>query len=251
VWPHTGNLLSSRRRRLSGAARPSGKAYSVHGRLLAHRAEPTKYRALPAETAVWEKNALSLYEKAGLGGQLRIIESNSCIPSVGTDFTNAGCFGAVWGYAAAADGAGVVNWDVSYYTGSLQEAPAGAYWDAAAGGAGNVARASTGQAAHALYGRQRGVFGPYLVVNKDEYTMEFWGYSGAGATAQAWALLYTTVKVPELQLLGSHEYYYWPGRDMLLTRHADGASFRFWRFASDFATSAAANDAVAGERKIT
>lgn len=24
VWPHTGNLLSSRRRRLSGAARPSG-----------------------------------------------------------------------------------------------------------------------------------------------------------------------------------------------------------------------------------
>jgi len=38
---------------------------------------------------------------------------------------------------------------------------------------------------------------------------------------------------------------------MLLARHADGASFRFWRFASDFDTSAAAADAVAGERKIT
>jgi len=165
--------------------------------LLAHRAEPTKYRTLPSETAVWEKNALSLYEKAGLGGQLRIIESNLCIPSVGTDFTNAGCFGAVWGYAAAADGAGVVNWDVSYYTGSLQEAPAGSYYSAASAGS-PVARASHAQLAHALYGKQRGVFGPYLAVNKDEYTIEFWGYSGASATAQAWALLYTTVKVPEL-----------------------------------------------------
>ena len=37
---------------------------------------------------------------------------------------------------------------------------------------------------------------------------------------------------------------------MLLARLADGASFRFWRFASDFDTVAANHGAAAGERKI-
>lgn len=218
------------------------------------------------------------------------------MPSAGTDFSNPGCFGAVWGYTAEASAlttvplhphtaavptlrpvvnpkTGVVvpdattastppavAWDVSYYAGTLKQAAAGSYYPAT-GAAADPARAShaqprfacrtTGGTECAYYGKQRGVFGPYLVVSKDEYTMEFWGYSGASATAQAWALLFTTTKVAELQLLGSHEYYYWPGRSMLLARLADGASFRFWRFASDFATSAAANDAVVGEKKIT
>jgi len=112
-----------------------------------------------------------------------------------------------------------------------------------------AAWAATTQVAPAYKGKQRGVFGSYLVVNKDASVMEFWGYKVGTAE---WKLLFTTTAVAELQLLGSHEYYYWPGRSMLLARLGDGASFRFWRFAADFQTIAAtANEGTLVEKRIT
>lgn len=61
-----------------------------------------------------------------------------------------------------------------------------------------------------------------------------------------------STKVQALQLLGAHEYYYWPGRSMLLARLADGASFRYWRFNEKFDAQAASNDASGlAEDKIT
>lgn len=233
---------SDRRRRLAGE--DFGDRYGVHGRLLAHRPITTALRKLPANSAVWEKNALVLYRKAGLNGQIRIIESNLCVPSAAArTFTVEGCFGAVWSYSHSASGTtDKVYLDLSTHSG-------GSYKGATA----TRTKQAVAQADHAFWGKQRGVFGPYLVVNKDEFTMEWWGYKGASATDQAWAKLYTSTKVAELQLLGSHEYYYWPGRDMVLARLADGASFRFWRFAkTDFEVAAAANDAVAKiAKKIT
>lgn len=174
---------AQRRRRLSDTpgAGLGGARYGAHGRLLAHIAPTTAYRRLPTNSAVWEKNALVLYKKAGLNGQLRIIESNRCVPSVGTDFSNPGCFGAVWAYSPTAAGvADAVYWDVSYYSGGSRKWASAANLYPAAGA--DTARAKHAQADHVFYGKQRGVFGPYLVVNKDAYTMEWWGYKGASAT---------------------------------------------------------------------
>lgn len=95
-----------------------------------------------------------------------------------------GCYGATWAYTPTASGSpDVVYWDVS-------DTDAGSPgWDATstamypAGGAPRKRRAAHAQAARVYYGKQRAVFGPYLVTNSDEYVIEFWGYKGGSKTA--------------------------------------------------------------------
>lgn len=91
--------------------------YDSHGRKLAHIAAKTDKRKLPTNTFFFEKNALVLYKNEGLNGQIRIIESNSCID----------CFGAVYAYQNSGTGIYSVYVDVSYYSGTLKSADADRY----------------------------------------------------------------------------------------------------------------------------
>lgn len=43
-----------------------------------------------------------------------------------------------------------------------------------------------------LLGKQRNAFGSYMVVNKDPYQFELWGYTATDADNVAWSKLFTT-----------------------------------------------------------
>lgn len=89
-----------------------------------------------------------------------------------------------------------------------------------------------------LLGKQRNAFGSYIVVNKDPYQFEFWGYTATDADNVAWSLLFTTTAESSVQFLGSHEVYWWPYLKFLLAKVGDGSSFKFFRFNSNFQTTA-------------
>lgn len=228
-----------RRLRHDAGAGAYRSKYSVHGRMLKHIPVTTPYATLPANPFTFEKNALVLYANAGLNGQLRVVEAGAAC---------ADCYGAVYAYQPTTAGTpGTVYVDVSWRD-------AAGVLSSTTGARQAAAWYATTQVAPAYKGRQRGVFGSYLVVNKDAGVMEFWGYDSLTGTpaGSTWKLIFTTTAVAELALLGSHEYYYWPGRSMLLARLGDGASFRFWRFAADFQTIAGtAGEGALVEKKIT
>lgn len=81
--------------------------------------------------------------------------------------------------------------------------------------------------------------------------MEFWGYKKVSDTDQKFVKHFTTTKVDQIQLLGSHELYYWPGQKFLLVRLSDGTSFRMWRFAEDFEDVATGEAAKKIKERIT
>jgi hypothetical protein len=39
--------------------------------------------------------------------------------------------------------------------------------------------------------------------------------------------MYTTTQVDSIQLMGAHEFYWWPHRQFLLSRLGDGLTFQF------------------------
>ena len=88
-------------------------------------------------------------------------------------------------------------------------------------------------------GKQRNAFGSYIVVNKDLQSLEFWGYEHTDAANTQWKLMFTTDVDASVQFLGAHEFYWWPYMQFLLARTSDGSSFRFYRFDTNFQTTAA------------
>lgn len=78
-----------RRLRHDAGAGAYRSKYSVHGRMLKHIPVTTPYATLPANAFTFEKNALVLYAKAGLNGQLRVVEAGAGC---------ALCYGAVYAY---------------------------------------------------------------------------------------------------------------------------------------------------------
>jgi hypothetical protein len=85
-----------------------------------------------------------------------------------------------------------------------------------------------------LKGKQRNSFGSYIAYNNDLGTVQFDKFTSAGLTAS-----YTTVAETPIQMLGSHEYYYWGWGKKFLAKLSDGVSFKFFRVTSDFDTIAA------------
>jgi len=85
-----------------------------------------------------------------------------------------------------------------------------------------------------LKGKQRNIFGSYLVYNKDHDEMQFDKLTSSGLTST-----YTTAAEGAVQYLGAHEVYWWGWGSKLLVKLSDGVSFKIFRVASDFDTIAA------------
>ena len=88
-------------------------------------------------------------------------------------------------------------------------------------------------------GKQRQAFGSYLVVNKDTQQFSIYGYTYTDSDNTAWSNIYEPTKEDSVQFLGSHELYWWPYLEFLLARLRDGSSFKFFRFNTNFQTTAA------------
>jgi hypothetical protein len=100
------------------------------------------------------------------------------------------------------------------------------------------------QVANVYKAKVRAVFGPWVILNEDTFTMTVWGYdpAGAGTTTQNFVNMYTNTKKETIQLMGSHEVYWWPHRNFLLSRLSDGMTFQFSRFANGFSASSTFDD---------
>ena len=132
---------------------------------------------LPTNLFQFEHNSLVMYKKFGLNGQIRIIESTDALKC-------SECFGSVFAMQpTAAANADYVSFDVSFMNGSLKKSKA------------DRLKGEFVQNDHLFTGKQRGVFGPYLVFNKDEFTLEFWGYKKVSDTDQQFVKHFTSTKV--------------------------------------------------------
>ena len=93
---------------------------------------------------------------------------------------------------------------------------------------------------NAMKGKQRNTFGAYMVVNKDLDELEIYGY--ALSATPTFSKLHTTTAEASVEYLGSHEFYWFPYKTLLMAKLSDGSSFRFYRMSSTFRTVAAAGD---------
>lgn len=82
-----------------------------------------------------------------------------------------------------------------------------------------------------------------MVVNKNMQQIEIWGYS-TPATDTTFTLMHTTTLEASIEYLGSHEFYWFPYKELLMAKLSDGSSFRFYRLASNFAAVSTAGDAA-------
>ena len=73
-----------------------------------------------------------------------------------------------------------------------------------------------------------------MVVNKDYDTFEIYGYKITDATTQKYEKFFTSTKEESVQIMGSHEIYWFPYKSMLLTKLSDGSSFKLYRLAKNF-----------------
>ena len=101
---------------------------------------------------------------------------------------------------------------------------------------------------NAMWGKQRNTFGSYLVVNKDKSQIEVYGYS-AGATP-TFSKIYTTTAEASVEYMGSHEFYWWPHKTLLMAKVSDGSSFRFYRMSDEFRTYAVDDSSADTKYKI-
>jgi hypothetical protein len=69
-----------------------------------------------------------------------------------------------------------------------------------------------------LKGKMRAVFGPFVLLNEDTYTTSVYGWFDTStgccslSDTQGFNSMYTTTQIETVQLLGAHEYYWWPNR---------------------------------------
>lgn len=147
----------------------------------------------------------------GLNGQLRIFECSDVA---------ADCFGVTLGYQGAGSSAPYVDQFITMY-------------QTTSGGLATTS--ATTLATRVLMGKQRNVFGNYLVYNENlqQVTIDKFTSNGLGVD-----LTYTTTAETAVQLLGAHEFYWWGYGSQLLAKLSDGISFKMFRFASDFDTVA-------------
>lgn len=122
------------------------------------------------------------------------------------------------GYQAAYDGSTYTDEFITMY-------------QTASGGAATTA--NTAMVSGTLKGKQRNVFGSYLVYNSALNQIQFDKFTSAGFTAT-----YTSPVEAAVQYLGSHEYYWWGWGTKLLAKASDGVSFRLLQVRSDFDTIA-------------
>jgi len=85
-----------------------------------------------------------------------------------------------------------------------------------------------------LKGKQRNSFQTSIVYNNDLDTIKFEKFTSAG-----FSTTYTTQAETAVQMLGSHEYYFWGQGKKFLAKLSDGVSFKFFRVTDDFETIAA------------
>lgn len=173
------------------------------------------YYSLPSNEHSMRQHSLILEPKAGTNGQIRLIESKDCETCNGFMF--------VQERTAAVD--------PDYFYGSIVTRSTAT--DSAATTA-TTSGPSINLAANVLYGKQRNAFGSFIVVNKDLYSFEIWGYTATDADNVAWSKLFTTTAESSVQFLGGHELYWWPHTEFLLASLSDGSSFKFFRFNSNF-----------------
>ena len=79
-----------------------------------------------------------------------------------------------------------------------------------------------------------------MVVNKDLDELEIWGY--ALSATPTFSKLHTTTAEASIEYLGSHEFYWFPYKSLLMAKLSDGSSFRFYRMTSTFRDVAASGD---------
>lgn len=97
----------------------------------------------------------------------------------------------------------------------------------------------------------RAVFGPYLVMNINEYQIDFRTWNKVDSTTTTFVSKYVTEADANQQILGAYEFYWWPYKNFLLSRLSDGTSFRIWRFANNFETVAAAESSQKFAERIS
>jgi len=167
---------------------------------------------LPTNTFYFQNRALSQNPTVGMNGQLRIMECSDAA----TD-----CFGVTLGQQGAGSQAGgsfVDQWITLIQTSN----------------GGSVTDALNEQTVSELRGKQRNIFGSYLVYNKDLDQIQFDKLTSGGLGAK-----YTVAAESAVEYLGAHEFYWWGWGSKLLAKLSDGVSFKFLRVANDFDTVAA------------
>jgi len=75
-----------------------------------------------------------------------------------------------------------------------------------------------------------------MIVNKNYDQIDIWGY--AKTATPSFTLLKTTVAEASVEYIGSHEFHWFPHKNLLMAKLSDGSSFRFYRMTSDFRTYA-------------
>lgn len=87
-----------------------------------------------------------------------------------------------------------------------------------------------------MSGKQRNTFGKYAVMNYGKDTIQFKGWKTVGEVTLY--DIYTTPAEASVEYLGSHELYWFPYKELLMSKLSDGSSFRFHRFTKDFIAAA-------------
>jgi len=87
-----------------------------------------------------------------------------------------------------------------------------------------------------MAGKQRNTFGKYAVMNHGKDTILFKGWKASGEVT--FYDVHTTPAEASVEYLGSHELYWFPYKQLLMSKLSDGSSFRFHRFTKDFIAAA-------------
>jgi len=99
-------------------------------------------------------------------------------------------------------------------------------------------------------GKVRNTFGKYAVINKNMYQFNIYGYNMVDDDNVSLDLLYTTEYENSIQFMGSHEVYWFPYKEFLMARLADGRSYKYFRFTSVFDTISQTNQATLGTSEV-
>jgi len=156
------------------------------------------------------KHTLKFNEKEGLNGQIRIQESSECD----------NCYGFTMAYMRE----DVSNADYWYYQYSTDSTDPQVFTEV-----------KVDQVALQLKGKQRNTFGNYMVANDDMDNIRLYAYS-----LDATGTTYNEYELPNeasVEYLGSHEIYWFPYKELLMSKVSDGSSFRFHRVSTEFRTT--------------
>ena len=191
--------------------------YDRHGRLLNHLPETTVFYVLPSNENNFRKNAVPLSNKFGNNGFVRLFVSPDNMD--------------VFGVCYLMQRSSYLENDYVYYY--VQTLSAGALTPVDA-----TFELDASTDATVFKGKQRNSFGPYLVMNEDQQSINWYGFTTTDASNIGFSSIFTSTATNEIAYLGSYEYYWWPTRSFMLARLGDGFSFQFFRFAQDFQTVA-------------